>query len=181
MSLLQILTAPDPRLNQVCRDVREDEFGPELEAFVQDMAETMYHAPGVGLAAPQVGDLRRFLVADPGGEDEEGNPERGTAFFVLINPVIVEASEELMVWEEGCLSLPEFWQEVDRPRRIRVAFRDVHGASHERVFEDFPAIVVQHEMDHLNGITLVDKGSRFKKSRYLKARKKLRAQLEAGA
>ena len=181
MALLEILTAPDPRLNQVCRAVRDDEFGPTLAAFVQDMAETMYHAPGVGLAAPQVGDLRRFLVADPGGEDEEGNPERGTNLFVLINPVIVEASEELMVWEEGCLSLPEFWQEVDRPRQIRVAFQDVEGNAHETVFEDFPAIVVQHEMDHLDGITLVEKGSRFKKSRYLKARKKLLADMEAGA
>jgi peptide deformylase len=180
MALLEILTAPNPLLTKVCRPVREDEFGEELAQRVRDMVETMYEAPGVGLAAPQVGDLRRLLVADPGAEDEDGNPARGPYLCVLVNPVLVEASEERILWEEGCLSLPEFWQEVDRAREIRVAFQDVDGQSHEAVFEEFAAIVIQHEMDHLEGITLVDKGSTFKRTRYFKARKKLRAALESG-
>ena len=171
MSLLPILEAPDPILSRPAREVGMDEFGPDLQRFINDMAETMYAAPGVGLAAPQVGDGRRILVANLKGDvDEESRAD----FVAMINPVIVERSEELICWEESCLSVPEFELDVDRNLRIRVTWKDVSGQSQEDWFEEFPAVVLQHEMDHLDGVTLLDRSSRLKRSRYVKRQKKLR-------
>jgi len=174
MAILEILHVPDPRLSQPCRLVRPDEIGPELAQRVSDMAETMYAAPGVGLAAPQVGDLRCFLVADPGFKDEEGQTRRGVDLLVLINPELIETSRETCVAEEGCLSVPELWEEFTRPRCVRVRYLDISGRPQERGFEDFAATVIQHELDHLAGVTILDRVSRFKRSRYLVARRKLR-------
>ena len=171
MPLLPILEAPHPVLSTPARDVRSDELGANIERFIRDMAETMYAAPGVGLAAPQVGDGRRILVANLQGDVDADSRDQ---FVAMINPTIVERSEELIRWDESCLSVPEFDLDVDRNRRIRVSWLDVSGTMNDEWFEDFPAVVLQHEMDHLDGVTLLDRSSRLKRSRYLKRRKKMR-------
>jgi peptide deformylase len=174
MPVLEILHVPDPRLSTKCRPVRSDELGPEFSAHLKDMAETMYAAPGVGLAAPQVGDMRRYLVADPGFKDEEGRQRRGIDLIVMINPEVLETAQEKCRSEEGCLSVPEFWEDFERPAWVVLRFLDERGQVQERRFEDFSATVVQHEMDHLDGVTILDRVSRFKRSRYLFARRKAR-------
>lgn len=175
MAVLDIIEAPHPILSKKARPVREDEFGPELAQRLEDMAETMYAAPGVGLAAPQVADSRRILVADPGFEDEEtGAKAKGPQLVYMVNPEIVRREGEL-VWEESCLSVPEFYIEVQRSEKITVRFQDAEGNAQERVFEEFPAVVIQHEMDHLDGVILLDKASGFRRRRYLKKVKKARA------
>ena len=173
MSLLPILEAPHPVLSTPARDVGADEFGPDMERLVKDMAETMFAAPGVGLAAPQIGDGRRILVANLSG-DADSRDE----LVAMINPVVLERSEDLIQWDESCLSVPEFDLDVDRYRRIRVQWLDVSGKEHDGWFEEFPAVVLQHEMDHLDGVTLLDRSSRLKRSRYLKRRKKNRRRTE---
>jgi peptide deformylase len=175
MAVLDIITAPHPVLEMRARAVEPDEFGPELAKHVSDMAETMYAAPGVGLAAPQVSDPRRIVVIDPGEGDE-----RGQRFFAMVNPEIVERSDETIPWMETCLSVPDFEIEIQRNRRIRVEWQDpATGETQSGWFEEFEAVIVQHELDHLLGTILLDRASRFKRSRYLKrvakARKRDRA------
>ncbi len=181
MAVLEILTVPHPALTRKCRLVGPDEFTDGLRTFISDLAETMYAAPGVGLAAPQVGDLRRIIVTDPGNakreEDESGKPRR-PRFAAMVNPVVLEASRERILWEEGCLSVPDFNEDVARPRRVLIRWLDERGASHQNWFEDYDAIVVQHEMDHLEGTVILDKVSRLKKSRYLSRRLKARSRDE---
>lgn len=173
MAVLPILTAPHPLLTQKARPVRDDEFGPELHKRLQDMAETMYAAPGVGLAGPQVGDLRRILCCDVTEDrDDDGKREKGKDLRFMCNPEILESSKELFTWEEGCLSVPEFWEFLERPRVVKVRYFDTLGNEHIDTFSDYPAIIVQHEMDHLNGVILLDKVSRLKRTRYLKKAKK---------
>ena len=180
MAVLEILTVPHPILAKKARNVGPDEFGEDLQRFISDLAETMYAAPGVGLAAPQVGDLRRIIVIDPGNakreEDEKGRP-RNPRFKALINPVILEASRETIVWEEGCLSVPEFNDDIARPRRVLVRWLDERGRPVQEWFEDYDAVVVQHEMDHLEGTVILDRVSRLKKGRYLqrKTRERVRS------
>lgn len=175
MAILPIIEAPHPILSAPARPVREDEFGDELAVLLEDMAETMYAAPGVGLAAPQVSDGRRILVIDPGFEGEEGEAQKGIFLMKMVNPEILEASEERITWEESCLSVPEYAVDVKRSRRIRVRWRGASGETTEQEFFGFPAVVVQHEMDHLEGKTLLDHSSRLKRGRYLKRVKKMRA------
>ncbi len=172
MAILDIIEVPHPVLSAKARPVREDEFGPELQQKLADMAETMYAAPGVGLAAPQVADGRRMVVVDPGNEKEEhgGLPQR--ELIAMVNPEIVERGDDMISWEESCLSVPELYVQVRRHRRVRVRWRDGAGERHERVFEGFPAVVVQHELDHLDGRTIFDRASRIKRSRYLARKKK---------
>jgi len=172
MAILEIIHVPDPRLSERCRPVKAQEIDDQLRAFIRDMAETMYAAPGVGLAAPQVGDTRRFLVADPGGQDDDG--KRGVDLIAMINPEIVDKASEQYKAEEGCLSVPELWENFTRPRWVDVRWLDEHGEVQQRRFEDFAGVVIQHEMDHLDGVTILDRVSRFKRSRYLRARKKAR-------
>ena len=173
MAILPILTVPHPLLLQKARPVREDEFGEALAKRLSDMAETMYAAPGVGLAAPQVGDLRRMLVMDATEEKEDdGRREQAKHLQLVVNPEIAERSRDKIRWEEGCLSVPEFWEFIERPRRVRVKYRDALGGHHDEWFEGFPAVVLQHEMDHLEGVVIIDKASRLKRSRYLKKVKK---------
>ena len=173
MAILEIIHVPDPRLSEKCRPVRPQEINDQLRAFMSDMAETMYVAPGVGLAAPQVGDTRRFLVADPGSQGENAG-KRGVDLLSMINPEIVEKSQEMYKAEEGCLSVPELWEYFQRPRWVEVRWLDERGETQQRRFEDFAGVVIQHEMDHLDGVTILDRVSRFKRSRYLRARKKAR-------
>ncbi len=174
MAILEIVTVPNPVLKKRARPVRAGEFGPAFERLVSDMAETMYSAPGVGLAAPQVGDSRQFLVADPGNEDGEG--PRGREFLVLVNPRIVDTAKETVLYEEGCLSVPDMWETFQRPAWARVRWLDQYGREHEQVFHDYAGVVIQHEIDHLEGVLILDRVSRLKRSRYLRARKKALAE-----
>ncbi|MEQ1503766.1 MAG: peptide deformylase [Myxococcota bacterium] len=170
MAVLDIITAPHPLLEGRARDVQPDEFGPELVARVSDMAETMYAAPGVGLAAPQVSDPRRIVVLDPGEKSE-----RGRRFFAMCNPKIVERSFETIPWNETCLSVPEFEIELQRNRRVKVEWQNpADGAAQSGWFEEYEAVIVQHELDHLEGTVLLDRASRFKRSWYLKRAAKSR-------
>lgn len=173
MAVLEILTAPHPVLSTKARRVRPDEFGPALKTQLSDMAETMFAAPGVGLAAPQVGDSRRIVVADLTDDGKKDNPGRGKNVYMMVNPEIVEKSREIITWEESCLSVPEYYQDVDRARKIRVRWQDGDGADQEGWFEEFPAVILQHELDHLEGVTLLERSSRLKRSRYLQRKKKL--------
>lgn len=170
MARLEIITAPHPILEMAARPVEPDEFGPALEQLTRDMAETMYAAPGVGLAAPQVSDPRRILVLDPGEKKE-----RGIRFFAMVNPEIVERSDDLIPWYETCLSVPEIEVKVMRNRRVKVRWQQpLDGEPAEGWFEEYEAVIVQHELDHLKGTVLLDRVSRFKKARYLKTIKKVK-------
>jgi len=170
MAILEIIEAPHPILAKKARPVREDEFGPGLVQFLRDMAETMYAAPGVGLAAPQVADGRRILVADPGFNEDE--PVQKRELYSMVNPVIVERRGGTITYEESCLSVPEFVIEVKRTEEVRVSWQTGDGATQEKWFDGFSSVVIQHEMDHLEGVTLLDKASRLKRSRYLQRKKK---------
>lgn len=178
MAILPIIEAPHPVLSKKARAVEPNEFGPSLARLLDDMAETMYAAPGVGLAAPQIGDSRRILVADPGYESEQDAETRGVHLVHMINPVILETSGTV-TWEESCLSVPDFEVKVKRHQEIKVRFQDAQGAVHEKAYDGFPAVVVQHEMDHLLGVTLLEHASRFKKSRYVSKVKKARGRARA--
>lgn len=172
MALLDILEAPHPVLSQKARRVRDDEFGPELARLFEDMAETMYAAPGVGLAAPQVGDARRILVADPGFEGDDGEARKGDELVYMANPEIVSRGEGTITWAEACLSVPDYTQDVLRADEILVRYQDAQGLVQERTYTKFSAVVIQHEMDHLEGVTLLEHSSRFKRNRYVQKQKK---------
>lgn len=144
-----ILLHPDPRLKKVCAPVGA--VSPEIGALAEDMLQTMYDAPGVGLAAPQVGVLSRLLVMDC-VKDPEASPRP----MVLINPEITWSSDDLNIYEEGCLSIPEHYAEVERPARVRVRWTGLDGAGQEEEFGDLWATCVQHEIDHLNGKLFID-------------------------
>lgn len=176
MATLEILTAPHPILAGRARDVRDDEFGPDLAQRLSDMAETMYAAPGVGLAAPQVGDGRRFVVID--SSDKEN---RGKHLFKMVNPEIAERSKDTIWWAETCLSVPDLEVDVERNLRVLVRWRDEKGAPQERWFEEYEAVIVQHELDHLLGTVLLDRVSAFRRSRYLKKLKKFQREMELAA
>jgi len=174
MAVLPIITAPHPVLATKARTIRDDEFGDALVVLAESMAETMYDAPGVGLAAPQVGDSRRLIVVDS-GEDP------GTGLVKMANPVITERSKETIIWNETCLSVPDMEVKVSRHKRITVTWRDPDGTPKTGKFENFEAVIVQHELDHLLGTVLLDRVSRFKRSRYvqrMKQRAKERAAVE---
>jgi peptide deformylase len=145
-----------------------------LRALMDDMLETMYAAPGIGLAAIQVGEPVRVIVMDLA----RGEAPRQPRFFV--NPEIVWASEELYVYEEGCLSVPEIYDEVERPAKVRVRYLDYDGKLVEEEAEELFAVCIQHEIDHLNGVLFIDHLSRLKRDRAV-ARVKKAAREEAGA
>lgn len=142
-----ILIHPDPRLKKVCDPVTE--ITAEIKRLADDMLETMYDAPGIGLAAPQVGVTRRLLVMDC---IKDGPPEP----LVLVNPQILWSSEDLSIYEEGCLSIPEQYADVKRPAEVRVRWTDLDGATQERHFAGLWATCVQHEIDHLDGKLFID-------------------------
>ncbi|MBE0454829.1 peptide deformylase [Roseovarius autotrophicus] len=144
-----ILIHPDPRLKKVCAPVTE--ITDELRTLARDMLETMYDAPGIGLAAPQVGALTRLIVLDCVKEEHE-TPRP----IVMVNPEVVTASEEMNVYEEGCLSIPEQYAEVTRPAEVEVRWTGIDGAEHREGFGGLWATCVQHEIDHLNGKLFID-------------------------
>jgi peptide deformylase len=155
MAIRPILTVPDPRLKQVSKPV--DGVTDELRKLMDDMLETMYDAPGIGLAAIQIGEPVRVIVMDLAGKDKPRAPK----YFV--NPEILWASDEVKPWEEGCLSVPEIYDEVDRPARVRIRYLDYHGQTVEEDCDGLYAVCIQHEMDHLEGIVFLDHLSRLKR------------------
>ncbi|MDA9175890.1 peptide deformylase [Alphaproteobacteria bacterium] len=166
MAVLPILIAPHPTLKAKAKPVKD--VTDELRALLDDMLETMYDAPGIGLAANQIGSLHRVLVMDCGSRDDEETPRP----IKIINPEITGVSEELSSYEEGCLSIPEQFAEVDRPAVVRVKYLDENGQKHERLFEGLEATCVQHEIDHLDGILFVDHLSNLKRNMLMKKLKK---------
>ncbi len=170
MTILTILEAPDPRLKVKSAAVAAVDDA--LRTLMEDMAETMYAAPGIGLAAIQVGVPSRVLVMDLQETEGEKNPR----YFV--NPEILWASDELNTYNEGCLSVPEQYAEVDRPARIRVRYLDFNGDANEEEMDGLLATCLQHEMDHLEGILFIDHLSRMKRDMIL--RKIAKARRAAG-
>ena len=171
MAILPILETPDPLLRRKSSPV--EGVTPELRTLIDDIFETMYAAPGIGLAAVQVGVPKRVLVIDlQEPEEEGGEPVRRP--LVFINPEIVEESDTLQTYNEGCLSVPEMYAEVDRPDRIRARWLDRDGKAHEEELDGMIAIVLQHEMDHLEGVLFIDHLSRLKRDMILKKLAKAR-------
>jgi peptide deformylase len=142
-----ILIHPDPRLKKPCEPIAE--VTEDLRALAADMLETMYDAPGVGLAAPQIGVMKRLIVMDC---IKDGTPEP----MVLLNPQVIWSSEDLATYEEGCLSIPDQYAEVRRPASVTVQWMDLNGAAQERSFDGLWATCVQHEIDHLDGKLFID-------------------------
>ena len=169
MALLPILTAPDPRLKKKSKPV--ETVDAEVRQLMDEMLETMYAAPGIGLAAPQVGVLKRVIVLDIDREDVKTGP------LLMANPEIIEASDEDVSYEEGCLSVPEHYSEVVRPAKVTVRYLDRDGAQQEMACEGLLATCVQHEIDHLDGILFIDRISALKRNMIL--RKLLKARKDA--
>lgn len=164
MALREILHYPDERLKVLCKPVTD--FTPELRTLARDMAETMYDAPGVGLAAPQIGVHQRVIVLDCSASDEEAN------LIVAINPDIIEGFGEAFE-EEGCLSVPGYYARVKRHAEVKVRFNDLDGKEHILLADGLLAICFQHEIDHLNGVLFVDHLSPLKKGLFKKRFRKL--------
>lgn len=171
MAQLPIITAPDPRLKLKAKPVKS--VDDEVRRLMDDMLETMYAAPGIGLAAPQVGVDRRVIVVDVSKEGEERSPLR------MANPELVWVSDEDNTHEEGCLSVPEHYADVTRPAAIRVRFLDHENELREMEADGLLATVIQHEMDHLDGILFIDHLSSLKRNMIL--RRLLKARKMAGA
>ena len=173
MTIRPILIHPDPRLKtkaDLVTDVTHD-----LRVLAKDMLDTMYHAPGIGLAAPQVGVMSRVLVMDC-VKDPDQEPEP----MVLINPEVVAASEELASYEEGCLSIPEQYAEVQRPAEVKVRWMDLEGMVKEAHFDGLWATCVQHEIDHLNGKLFIDYLKPLKRQMITRKMQKLKRELARG-
>lgn len=173
MAILPILEAPDPRLRTISTPV--EAIDDDLQTLIDDMFETMYAAPGIGLAAIQVGVPRRVLVIDlqePESDEDDAKPVRNP--LVFINPQILEGSEDLSVYNEGCLSVPDQFAEVERPATIRASWMDREGRIHEKTLDGLLATCLQHEMDHLEGILFIDHLSRLKRDMVMKKLQKAR-------
>jgi peptide deformylase len=160
MAVRPILVIPDARLRAVADPI--EEIDDDVRALARDMLDTMYDAPGIGLAAPQIGVMKRIVVMDLAKEDEEPAP------MVLINPEILKVSEETQVTEEGCLSIPELYYEVERPAEVTVRYTDLDGKTIEVEAKERLAVCMQHELDHLDGVLYIDYLSRLKRDRVIK-------------
>jgi peptide deformylase len=165
MAIRPILTVPDPVLKQ--RSVNVDVVDDDLRRLMDDMLDTMYDAPGIGLAAIQIGVPKRVIVMDLAREGEPKAPR----YFV--NPEILWASDELKPWEEGCLSIPEYFDEVERPSHVKLKYLDYNGAEVIEDAHDLYAVCIQHEMDHLEGVLFIDHLSRLKRDTAVRKVKKL--------
>ena len=160
MALRHIIVLPDPKLRLVSRKL--ERFDAPLKRLMDDMIETMHEAPGVGLAAIQVAEPIRLLVVDVARKEEPPNPQ------VFVNPEIVWSSDERSTYEEGCLSIPEYYAEVERPALVRARYLDRGGLAREIVAEGLLATVLQHEIDHLDGVLFIDHISKLKRDRVIK-------------
>lgn len=168
MTIKPIVLIPDPILRQKSAPI--ERVDDALRAFADDMLATMYEAPGIGLAAIQVGEPIRMLVADVSGEDEQKDPK------VLINPQIVARSDERSIYEEGCLSIPDYYADVERPSQVTVAFLDRDGREQTLEADGLMATCLQHEIDHLDGVLFVDYISKLKRDMVFKKFRKLAKQ-----
>lgn len=172
MAILPILEVPDARLRRMSTPV--ENITDDIRALIADMFETMYDAPGIGLAAAQVDRPIRLLVMDlgDGPPDEE---RKGTANpRVYINPEILDPSDDWSIYNEGCLSVPDQYADVERPARVRARWQDEHGVQHDELLDGLTATCLQHEMDHLNGVLFIDHLSRLKRDMVMKKLEKLR-------
>ena len=174
MALREILTVPHPVLKQVSATV--DKVDDALRALMDDMLETMYEAPGIGLAAVQIGEPVRVIVMDlqekPEGAESDAEGIKNPRFFV--NPEIIWKSEDLAPYEEGCLSVPDVYDEVKRPARVKLRYLNYAGEQVEEDAEGLFATCIQHEMDHLEGVLFIDHLSRLKRDRAVLKVKKLK-------
>src|SRR5829696_2028645 len=178
MALLPIVEVPDPRLRQISSPV--EKVDDSVRALIADMFDTMYDAPGIGLAAIQVGVPKRILVIDlQEPEVEDGPPVRDPRVF--INPEIIQHSDEEVPYLEGCLSVPDQYAEVERPDHIRARWLDENGKSREEQLDGLLAVCLQHEMDHLEGILFIDHLSRLKREMVLKKLAKWRKERDLKA
>lgn len=171
MAIREILTVPDPRLKEISKSV--DGVDDALRALMDDMLETMYEADGIGLAAIQVGVPVRVIVMDLSGPDERAEPR----YFV--NPVLSDPSEDQKPYEEGCLSVPGYYESIDRPATIKLNYLDYDGNPVEEIAEGMFATCIQHEMDHLEGVLFIDYLSRLKRDRAVQKVKKLNKSRDA--
>jgi peptide deformylase len=173
MAIREIITVPNPLLKQVSKPV--DKVDDALRALMDDMLETMYDAPGIGLAAIQIGEPIRVIVMDlqekPEGADEEAAGVKNPRYFV--NPEIIWKSEDTLPYEEGCLSVPEIYDEVQRPAHVKIRYLNYHGEQIEEDAEGLYAVCIQHEMDHLEGVLFIDHLSKLKRDRAVMKVKKL--------
>ena len=167
MALREVLQFPDPRLKRVSEPVGE--ITDAIRELARDMIDVMYDEPGIGLAAPQVGEPIRLVVMDTEWTDEEAGADRDPR--VLVNPEILER-EGKITWTEGCLSVPDFTADVERAARVRVRYTDLEGREVVEDAEELRAVCFQHEIDHLDGILFIDRISRLKRNLYVKRRKK---------
>ena len=160
MAIRPILTIPDPLLRKQAKPI--ERVDDELRRLMDDMLATMYDAPGIGLAAPQIGISRRLIVMDPAKEEAPQTP------VIMVNPKILVRSEDMRMHEEGCLSIPDFIAEVERPAKTRVSYIDREGKEQETELEGIWSTLVQHEIDHLNGVLFIDYLSRLKRDMIVK-------------
>ena len=164
MAILDILTIPEPVLKTVA--ARVDNVDDDVRRLLDDMLETMYDAPGIGLAAPQIGVLKRVVVMDCAKREAEGDEaEVEPNPLFLVNPEIIAKSDETSDYEEGCLSIPDVFEKVTRPSEVTVRFLDRDGAEQEMHCTGILSTCVQHEIDHLNGVLFIDHISRLKRER----------------
>ncbi len=160
MAILPIITIPDPLLRKKAAPIERVDAA--LLKLAENMLATMYEAPGIGLAAPQVGILRRLIVMDPSRDEEAKQP------LIMVNPVILERGSEMRTHEEGCLSIPDVTAEIERPAMTRVGYIDREGKSQAQTLEGIWSTLVQHEIDHLNGVLFIDYLSRLKRDMIVK-------------
>ncbi len=170
MSIKKIITIPDPLLRKISQPVKS--VDKEIKKLAEDMLETMYKAPGIGLAAVQIGILKRVIVIDISKKDEKKNP------LFIINPQLTFKSDELVSYEEGCLSIPSQFAEVKRPNKCNVNYLDIEGNKKEIQAEGLLATCIQHEIDHLNGILFIDYLSKLKKDLIIKKVKKQKKEID---
>ena len=164
MALREIIILPDKQLRLVSKPI--EKVTTEIRKLADDMFETMYDAPGIGLAAIQIAQPLRLITMDLAKPDPDGETKPEPRVF--INPEIIASSEDLSVYEEGCLSIPEYYEEVERPAEVKVRYMDLDGKAHEIAAEGLLATCLQHEIDHLDGVLFIDHLSRLKRERVTK-------------
>ncbi len=167
-----LVILPDATLRKLSEPITS--ITSDVKRLAEDMLQTMYEAPGIGLAAIQVGEPVRMVTIDLARKEEEPQP------IVFINPEITWKSEELSVYEEGCLSIPEYYEEVERPASVKVRYMDLKGDTQEMLAEGLMATCIQHEVDHLNGVLFIDYLSKLKRDRVMTKFKKLARERERG-
>ncbi len=171
MAVREIITLPDKRLRLVSEPVKRIDAG--IRKLVDDLFETMYDAPGIGLAAIQIGIPKRVVTMDLSKKEDEHKPQ------VFINPELTWQSEETSKYEEGCLSIPEYYEEVERPALVKVKYLDLDGKTHEIEAKGLLATCLQHEIDHTNGVLFIDHISKLKRDRVIKKFAKAAKKVEA--